>query len=237
MRQLVERERGVRSFFRLECPSDWGWSEEVYGGLVRAVETDFELRVDMADQLGGMLKVESRPENDIRCPADMPRYEAWMFDQVLREWEAELLDPPDDMHSFNEAVAPAILDDLAYSDHPGVGDLLRGIARDAEVFKYNRADALESWRVRHMRTTGASDTAAYKAVLLDMVTAAPVPDWEDWAMEVVVKAEGDDFRCEYKQALEAAGPRPAAGPPPNPQTRIRIGRAVAPPPDPCEGRV
>lgn len=234
VRQVVKRERGVMNFFDLECPSDWGWSEEVYNGLLEAVKTDFDLRMSMAIHLGTVLTVESRPENRIRCPADMPRYEAWMVDQVRREWAEGLLYPPDDIHSVKEAVAPWIVDDLGYSRHTGVGEMLRGIARDAEVDEYTREDAVGSWVIHRTRTMRESLTEAYKAVLLDMTTAAPVPRWEDWVIEEIVKAEGEDFRCEYQRTLEANGPRPTVEPPPDLRNRIPIGQAVFPEPDPCK---
>ena len=173
----------VRSLYSAGCPSDGGYPAVAYDALVKAAETDLEIRHRVANHHGADVRHGASV-----CPDDLPRYEALLARWLREAWEAGLLEPP---KVFEQgAVGWKVLwsQYLAHARDPATYQLLRSIARDPEVYVspgivYDgfsadlRRDA--AWSMLEYRINGGMGRAeAVKAVEADLAGAPPVRgDW------------------------------------------------------------
>ena len=145
---------------------------------------------------------------EFQCPSEVPRYEAWLVEQLRREWRAGLL------HAGTEepVVAWGVLSDLAASRNPDTHALVREIARDANVHEELRSHAADIMVDHHYGAWTADRDYddprvldAYQAVLFDLATGPPLFEFESNVRGIVGNRRGESFERDYERVLREAG--------------------------------
>lgn len=203
--------RGLPIFhlFQVGCPADVGWVAAAFAALEEAAETDSIVRGRLQSAFGARLL------SGKLCPADLPRFDAWLADRLRREWSDGMLAEfdPEDMTGF------ALLTYLSLSQDPATQALVQDIAVDAAVAGYWRdraATAMVDQRYGEDSTgrDRASDQRyldALQSVLFDLASGPPLPEFEG-PTEVWLRATlGRSFEREYERVLRDAGRK--GGPP------------------------
>ena len=170
----------VYSLYSAGCPSDGGYPGAAHAALVEAAETDLEVRVAVAQDHGLKLKAGRS------CPDDLPRFEALLAKWLRAEWEAGLLGPDRifEQETLGGYGILGAIGELAYGSDPATYQLLRGIARDPDVYvepgiffdgfsmdlRRDAAHAMFDYRMNQ----GMGEAEAVKAVEGDLAGAPPI---------------------------------------------------------------
>ena len=194
--------------FTMGCPSDGGWAALALDALVQAAQTDFEVRHSLASAFGRGVTSRDRRGEEFQCASEVPRYEAWLAEQLRREWDDGLL-----LSGNGEPVlAWRLLRYLASSRNPDTHALVREIARDAGVHEELRHHAASVMVDHHygawMLDPDYDDPRvldAYQSVLFDMATGPPLLEFESNARGIVGNRRGESFEREYERVLRQAG--------------------------------
>ena len=181
----------VYSLYSAGCPSDGGYAEAAHNALVKAAETDLEIRRAVTQDHGLMLNLG---EGMGGCPADLPRFEALLTKWLREEWEAGLLDQAEIDKSFQNALAVEMfgMKLLAHAKDPATYQLLRSIARDPDVYVHRgsregiepdlRRDAARAMLAYRMNQ-GMGQAEAVEAVEADLAGATSVGGWRPPGLE------------------------------------------------------
>ena len=91
----------IADLFVAGCPSEGGWAGAAFEAVKAAAETDPHVQRELAYKLGSQLQRARDHEHGGRdsnrppdCPSELPAYEAWLAEQLRREWEQGLLGGP-----------------------------------------------------------------------------------------------------------------------------------------------
>ena len=188
--------------FRAGCPADGGYGEAAYEALVLAAETDAELRGEVRILLGVRLTMWGKGARDEgNCTDDIPGFEAWLAGQLRREWEGGAMKDG----NTEPTLARGLLYSLEWSANPATHALVREIARDSTLWEQHRLYAAHKMVQQRKRAGGETHFDAQQAVLFDLATAPPLPDFEWELRRSLSKARGAAFDQEYERVLRSAG--------------------------------
>ena len=154
------------NMFAVGCPSGGGWPEKAYNAVLKAAETDFDIRTNVAGTLGAML-------GGSRCPSDQRAFEHWMADRLRGEWQAGLLHEWDD---DDETLWPAYILWLELGGTMLASyNVLREIACDGEADMVGRDLSAVAMEMVWIRLHGDDRATARDAVAKDIGFAGEVP--------------------------------------------------------------
>ena len=186
--RLVETEQlPIFHIYKAGCPSDGGWAAAAFASLEETAETNINLRKTLATSLG------TRVLTGDLCTADLPRFEAWLADQLRGEWRGGLLADP----QSDSVMAYSLLAFLSLSGEPATRTLVRAIAMDAMVADYWRDLAARTMvDQRYGEDVGGKDLLndqryldAVQSVLADMSSGPPLPEFQESMSEWLAAAE------------------------------------------------
>lgn len=200
---VVTRDLPIFHLFEVGCPADGGWVAAAFASLEAAAGTDTIVQARLESALGA--RVLSRE----LCPADLPRFETWLADQLRREWSDGTLGAfdPRDMRPFG------LVTFLSFAREPATRALFRDIATDAAVAGYWRDQAAggmvdQRYGEESARTDRASDRRyldALQSVLFDLAYGPPLPEFEERTAAWLRDTLGRSFQREYDRVLRDAG--------------------------------
>jgi len=167
VRQVAAGEMSGWDLFLAGCPSEGGWAGAAFAAMTAAAESDPHVQRELARKLGDELQRarELQHPRDRRskrwrdrgvkvhvfvphCPAELPGYEAWLAEQLRREWERGLL-APDPNGPGRSVVVGTLLSAIVSGTEASTRELVRDIARDPEVWEPWREDAARRLRFLH----------------------------------------------------------------------------------------
>ena len=206
-------QRPARDIFKVGCPSDGGWAGAAFEALLEAAEGNILVRRSLISALGSKLGYGDRWGGIPKCAAEIPRYEAWLAERLRREWRAGVLT----IGSGRPTLYLDLLVSLDSSKNPATHGLVSNIAKDSTVYEDIRSLAAR-FMVDHR--FGASMTGrdplgnpatreryldAYQAVLFELATGPPLPEFEANVQDILRHRRGESFDREYERVLTAAG--------------------------------
>ena len=207
-------QRRAWDMFKVGCPSDGGWAGAAFDALLEAAETDIVVRQSLVAALGANLGLvaEGYADNEY-CPSEVLRYEAWLAERLLREWQDGVLRPA----SERLTLFLDLLISLESSRNPATHALVRDIAKDSTVHEEFRSLAAGFMVDHHFGAPMSGrdplgDPAArqgyldaYQAVLFELATGPPLLEFEANVHDILRHWRGESFDREYERVLMAAG--------------------------------
>ena len=221
------------------CPSEGGWAGAAFAAMTEAAETDPRVQGKLAWKLGAELQrardlEHGRRNPHPRCPSEHPRFEAWLAEQLRREWERGLLagvpvrvsaHPPGSglqdsvtvLGPGESKVVGTLLRAIVAGTEASTRELVRDIARDPEVWEPWREDAADRLAFLYFGTGDRNSPQvnspkwgryidAYETALFDLAAGAPLPKYEREGLRIVGLVRGREaFGREYERVLRAAG--------------------------------
>ena len=245
VRQVAAGERVIWKLFAAGCPSEGGWAGEAFAAMKAAAETDPHVQRELARTLGAELQgarelehPRDRRSESLRlreqrglvkvhvpvpeCPSELPGYEAWLREQLRREWERGLLAPDPTTGMGRSVTVGSLLREIVSGSEPSTRELVRDIARDPEVWEPWREDAARRLRFLYFGEGDVNSPQvdsprwgryvdACEAALFDLAAGAPLfeHEWEGFGIVRIGRGEARAaFEREYEQVLRAAGREP-----------------------------
>ncbi len=200
---VATRDLPIFHLFQVGCPADGGWVAAAFDALEEAAETDTIVRGRLGSALGARLLSREL------CPDDLPRFDSWLADELLRDWGDGMLAAfdPEDMRPFG------LLTYLSLSQDPATHALFRDIAMDATVAGYWRDRAARTMiDQRYGEDSAGTDRAsnqryldAVQSVLFDLASGPPLPEFEGPTEVWLRTTLGRSFEREYERVLRDAG--------------------------------
>lgn len=201
---VATRNLPIFHLFQVGCPADGGWVAAAFAALEDAAETDTIVLKRLEAALGA--RILSRE----LCPADLPRFDAWLADELRRERSDGMLaeyDPEKNMRPF------ALLTFLSFSPETATQALVRDVAMDPAVAGYWRERAARAMiDQRYGKDPPGTDRASdpryldvVRSVLFDLASGPPLPEFEGPMAAWLRTTLGRSFEREYERLLRDAG--------------------------------
>ena len=191
----------VYHVFKAGCPSDGGWAAAAFVALEEAAEADSVVRSKLAVSVG------ARVLSKDMCPADVPRFEAWLAGVLRRRWNDGVLS---DEANDDDPRPLFLMSYISLSEDTATRALVRDIAMDSAVTGVWRSQAARTMITqRYGEDLGGQDPVndtlyqdAVRSVLADLASGPPLPEFAN-RMEEWLGVLQDER--EREEALRVAG--------------------------------
>ena len=169
--------------YKAGCPSDGGWAAAAFAALEEAAEADSVVRSKLAVSVG------ARVVSKDMCPADVPRFEAWLAGVLRRRWNDGVLS---DEANDDDPRPLFLMSYISLSEDAATRALVRDIAMDSAVTGNWRSQAARTMITQRYgedlgRQDPVNDTLyqdAVRSVLADLASGPPLPEFvsqmEEW---------------------------------------------------------